>query len=85
MEGPAGGHSGLMLPVRITLPHFSISSAISFPESAGEPGSGHAPISASRALSFASASPALISRFSLSTISAGVFLGAHKPFHVLAS
>ena len=67
------GHSGLMLPVRITLPHLSISSAISFPQSAGEPGSAHAPISASRDLSLGSASPALISRFSLSTISAGVF------------
>src|SRR4030088_1878964 len=29
--------------------------------------------------------PALISRLSLSTISAGVFFGAHTPFHVLAS
>ena len=30
-------HSGLMLPARATLAHFSISSTISFPQSAGEP------------------------------------------------
>jgi hypothetical protein len=29
----------LMLAVRITLPHFSVSSAMSLPKSAGEPGS----------------------------------------------
>src|SRR5262245_59489798 len=83
--GSGRRHSGLILPARTTLAHFSISSTISFPQSAGEPGSVHAPISASRALSFGSASPALISWFNLSTMSAGVFLGAHTPFHVLAS
>src|SRR5262249_43276280 len=31
-------HSGLMLAARITLPHFSTSSAMSLPKSAGEPG-----------------------------------------------
>src|SRR5262249_26793126 len=36
-------YSGLMLAARITLPHFSISSAMSFPKSAGEPGSGVLP------------------------------------------
>jgi hypothetical protein len=71
--------SALMLAARITLPHFSVSSAISLPKSAGEPGNVHAPISASRALSSASASPTLISRFNLSTMSAGVFWGAHTP------
>ena len=30
-------HSGLMLAARITLPHFSVSSAMSLPKSAGEP------------------------------------------------
>ncbi len=33
------GYCGLMLAARITLPHFSVSSAISFPKSAGEPAS----------------------------------------------
>jgi hypothetical protein len=42
------------------LAHFSISSAISLPPSVGEPGSVHAPISPSRALSFGSASPPLL-------------------------
>jgi hypothetical protein len=32
-------HSGLMFAARITLAHFSVSSAISLPKSAGEPGS----------------------------------------------
>src|SRR5262245_731391 len=86
-DGPASEalYPALRLPARTTLPHFSVSSAISLPQSAGEPGSGHAPMSASCPLSFGSASPALISRLSLSTISAGVPLGAHTPFHVLAS
>ena len=35
--------SGLILAVRITLPHFSVSSPISFPKSAGEPASRGAP------------------------------------------
>jgi len=30
------GYSGLMLAVRITLPHFSISPAMNFPKSADE-------------------------------------------------
>ena len=42
--------SGLMLAARITLPHFSVSSAISFPKSAGESASAAPPRSASRAL-----------------------------------
>ena len=32
-------YSGLMLAARITLPHFSVSSAMSLPKSAGKPGS----------------------------------------------
>ena len=43
-------YSGLMLAARITLPHFSVSSAMSFPKSAGEPLSTLPPKSASRAL-----------------------------------
>jgi len=36
-------HSGLTLAARITLPHFSVSSAMSLAKSAGEPTSGVAP------------------------------------------
>src|SRR5262245_4481130 len=43
-------HSGLMPANFTTLPHFSVSSAISLPNSAGEPGSTVAPKSAKRAL-----------------------------------
>src|SRR5262249_38279293 len=64
-------HSALMLAARITLPHFSVSSAISLAKSAGEPGSTVAPRSASRALILGSARVALISLLSLSTISVG--------------
>jgi len=39
-------HSALMLAARITLPHFSVSSAMSFPKSAGEPASATPPKSA---------------------------------------
>ena len=81
----ARGHSGLRLAVRMTLPHFSVSSAMSFPKSAGEPPSTVPPKSASRALIFGSARAALISLLSLSTISAGVFPGAPMPYQALAS
>src|SRR5262249_62025575 len=43
-------HSALMLAARITLPHFSAPSAMSFLKSAGEPASAELPKSASRAL-----------------------------------
>src|SRR5262245_22919160 len=78
-------YSGLMFATRIKLPHFSVSSAMSLANSAGEPGSAVPPNSASRALIFGSAKPALISLLSLSMISACVFLGAPMPNHVLAS
>jgi hypothetical protein len=70
------GHSGLMLAARITLPHFSVSSAISLPKSAGEPASTVPP---------RSARPALISFLSLSMISMAVFLGAPRPNEALAA
>src|SRR5215472_11404576 len=41
---------GLMLAARVTLPHFSVSAAISLPNSAGDPGSGVPPRSARRGL-----------------------------------
>src|SRR5215471_4281624 len=79
------GHSGLMPADLITLPHFSVSSAISLAKSAGEPGRTVAPRSASRAVILGSARAALISLLSLSTISIGVFLGAPMPNQKLAS
>src|SRR4051794_4967942 len=78
-------HSGLIPANLITLPHFSVSSAMSLPKSAADPGSTAPPRSASRAFILGSASAALISLLSLSTISAGVFLGAPMPNQELAS
>src|SRR5262249_25957651 len=72
-------HSGLMFAARTTLPHFSVSSAISLPKSAGEPASGLPPRSASRALILWSTRPALISMLSFSMTSMGVFFGGSKP------
>jgi hypothetical protein len=81
----AGGHSALMLAARITLPHFSVSSANSLPNSVGVIGIGTLPRSTMRALILGSARPALISRLSFSTISSGIPFGAATPLHVLAS
>src|SRR5439155_7566346 len=78
-------HSGLMLAARITLPHFSVSAAMSVAKSAVEPESTEPLRSVNRALILGSASAALISLLSLSMISAGVFLGAPTPIHALAS
>ncbi len=66
-----------------TFAHFSVSSAISLPKSAGEPGSGVPPNSASRALILGSTSPALISLLSLSMIPAAfsIFVTMNCPFH----
>jgi hypothetical protein len=73
------------LAVRTTLPHFSVSLAMCFAKSDGDPPNTVAPRSKNRAFSFESASPALISRLSLSTISAGVFCGAQTPNQPVAS
>src|SRR5262249_6924226 len=78
-------HSGLMPANFITLAHFSVSSAMNLPKSAGEPTIIVPPRSASFASSLASARPALTSLLSLSMISGGVFLGAPMPNHALAS
>ena len=77
-------YSVLMLAARITFAHFSVSSAMSLPKSAGEPTNGVPPRSASFAFILGSARPALISLLSLSTISTGVALGAPMPSHALA-
>src|SRR5262245_26964859 len=76
--------STLMLRARITLPHFSVSSAMSFAKSAGEPGSA-SPRSARRTFILGSARAALTSLLSCWTISAGVFLGTPTPYHDVAS
>src|SRR6516162_1155799 len=78
-------HSGLMFANLITLAHFSVSSAMKLPNSAGVIGMGTPPRSASRAFILESASTTLISLFSVSTILAGVFLGTPIPCHELAS
>src|SRR5438105_6813474 len=85
MECAAGSdrsHSGLMFAARITLPHFSVSLAMSFLNSAGEPERMVRPSFANRALSLGSVRPALISLLSLS-ICAAVFLGAQRPSLVI--
>src|SRR5437660_2075392 len=79
MECRAGDYSALMPADLITLPHFSVSSAMSLPKSAGENASTSPPRSATRAFIVGSARPALISLLSLSTISAGVAFGAPMP------
>src|SRR6516162_5360143 len=78
-------HSALMLAARITLPHFWVSSAISFPKSAGEPASTVKPRADSLACIFGSARAKLVSRLSLWTISGGVLLGVPIPYQPLAS
>src|SRR5882724_8741540 len=78
-------HSGLMPANLTTLLHFSVSSAMNLPKSAGDPGITVPPSSASRALILGSARIALIVVLSLSTMSAGVCLGAPTPYAALAS
>src|SRR5262249_56422912 len=79
-------HQSALAPENLTtLPHFSVSSAMSFPKSAGELKSGVPPRSASLAFILGSARAALISLLSLSTISVGVFFGAPIPTHPVAS
>src|SRR6516225_817426 len=68
-----------------TFAHFSVSSAMNLPNSAGDIGICRPSKSASRALIVGSARPALIASLSLSTISAGVFLGTPTPYQKLAS
>src|SRR5262245_32292856 len=79
------GQSALMPVNFTTLPHFSVSSAMSLPKSAGESASTSPPRSARRAFILGSARPALISVLSFSTISAGVAFGAPTPYQVLTS
>jgi hypothetical protein len=50
-------HPALMLTARITLPHFSVSSAMNLPKSPGDSANTVPPKSASRALNLGSARP----------------------------
>src|SRR6202035_3815326 len=78
-------YSDLRFAHLTTLPHFSISVAMNFWKSAGEPVITMAPNSESLPLSTGSASAALVSRLSLSMISTGVPAGAPMPAHDTAS
>src|SRR6516162_4972242 len=78
-------HSDLMGANLTTLAHFSVSLATNCPNWTGVIGIGTPPSSAKRAITLGSVSTALISLFSFSTMSAGVFLGTPMPCHELAS
>jgi hypothetical protein len=77
--GFSSDQSGLAPANLTTSAHFSVSSAMSFPKSAGDPVSTVAPRSANRDFVLGSARISLISLLSMSTISAGVFLGTPTP------
>src|SRR5262245_45692883 len=77
--------SGLAPENLITFAHFSVSAAISFWKSAGDPPNVMRPRSVSRCLNFGSAKMALTSALSLLTTSAGVSFGPMRPYHWLAS
>src|SRR5262245_46109143 len=72
--------SALRLAARITLPHFSVWSAMNFPNSADVINTGSTPRPASRAFMRGSTATALISLLSLSITSAGVSFGAPSPY-----
>jgi hypothetical protein len=74
-------HTGLILAARITLRHFSVSSAINFPNWVGDRANGVPPKSAIRAFNLVSARPALISLLILSMTSGGVPVGVPIPYH----
>src|SRR5262249_1315175 len=77
--------SALMLRARMTLPHFSTSSAMSLLKSDGEPTNAVPPSSESRALILGIARPTFSSLLSRPMISVGVFLGAPIATNALAS
>ncbi len=58
MRAEARRYSALMLAAQITLPHFSVLSAMSLPKSAGESASASPPRSASRASIWSESNPA---------------------------
>src|SRR5215472_773915 len=79
------GHWGSMPANLTTLAHLTVSSAMSLPKSAGDPGNTMPPRAARRDSILGSANAALISPLSRSTIAAGVSLGAPTPYQTLAS
>src|SRR5215510_2095204 len=76
-------YSGLMFANLTTLAHFSVSSDMNLPNSAGEPARTVRPTSAIFPFITGSLSAAFTSRLSLSIISAGAPLGAQTPVHEL--
>src|SRR5262249_41712656 len=80
-----GDQSGFAPENFTTFAHFSVSSAMNLPNSAGVIGIGTPPRPASRALIVGSARPALIASLSLSIICDVGFLGAPTPYQALAS
>src|SRR6516164_861051 len=78
-------YSGLIFAALITLAHFSVSSAMSSPTSTGVLDTGVQASSAKRVFNDALARAALISLFSFSTISVGMFFGAPMPYQTLPS
>ena len=63
----------------MTFAHFSVSSAMNCPKSAGDPGMGTPVMSRSCAFSLESARPSLTALFSLSMIFTGTFFGTARP------
>ena len=78
-------YSAVIFANLITLAHFSVSSAIRFPNSAGVIDSGSTPKLIRRAFVAGSNTMALISLLSFSMIAEGVPLGAPMPFQPVAS
>jgi hypothetical protein len=85
IENACRDQSGLMPADLITLAHFSVSSAMSLPNSIGVIGIGTSAKSASRPFILGSARPAVISLLILSITSAGVPIGAPTPNHAVIS
>ena len=73
-------YSTLIFANLLTLPHFSVSSAMNFPNAPGAIGVGSTPTARRWAFKFGSATPAMISVLSLSMIAAGVPVGTQMPY-----
>src|SRR5205085_4402730 len=78
-------HSGLAPENLTTLAHFSVSSVINLPNSAGVVGIGPPPSSARRVLSRLSASAEFNALFSVSTMTGEMPFGATIPYQTTAS
>src|SRR5260370_39641288 len=84
-ESRVQDYSALLLAARITLAHFSVSSAMSLPTSAGESAHSPPPSFARCVLILGPARPPLLPLVSLSTISVGAFFGAPLPSQRLSA